>query len=218
MMLASNSYNHGTNALALHNCNKSVVCDPFLVPFRLNLVCTPRIQCASFLHFYRGLVFRSELGRQESDPSSVHNFYRCVHHGLLICKNYRTTARMFSSTSIIDDNYLQHAFLLSDKLRTIMQASCSVMLMLLVLMVSTLLLPISSRRLDNGVFRVPIPCNLCTIPPHAPLGELSCPVSNSAFPDTNFSVAHGFFRLPDQDLVLGSCVVSLESPKLRLGG
>lgn len=50
-----------------------------------------------------------------------------------------------------------------------------------------------------------------------PLGKLSFPVSKSASTDTIFSTACGFVGLLDYDLVLGSCVVSLQSPKLQLG-
>jgi len=46
---------------------------------------------------------------------------------------------------------------------------------------------------------------------------LSYPISNSAFPDTNFAVEHGFVGLRGQDLVLGSRAFSLQSPKLRPG-
>lgn len=81
----------------------------------------------------------------------------------------------------------------------------------------TLLLPSSSRRLDNGPYHVPDLCILCTIRSHTTLGEISCLVSRFSSPDTSFSIARGFVGLPSQDLVLGSHAVSLQSPKLRLG-
>ena len=47
-------------------------------------------------------------------------------------------------------------------------------------------------------------CILCTILPRVLLGDLSCLVSNSAFPHTNFAIVYGFFELMGQDLVLES--------------
>ena len=98
-----------------------------------------------------------------------------------------------------------------------MQAFCSVLLMPLVSMESTLLLLGSLRRLDKGPCHALGLCILCTIPPCAPLAELSCPVSNFTFPYTNLLVACGFVGLPGQDLLLGSCAVSLQSLKLWPG-
>ena len=119
--------------------------------------------------------------------------------------------------SVTDDSYLYPASLLSDKSCTIMQAPCSVLLVPLILMALALLLPSNSQRLDNGPCHVPSLCILCTIPPHTPLGELSYLVSNSSSLETSFSVACGFVGLQGQDLILGSRVVSLQSPKLRPG-
>jgi len=63
MILSSDLYNCRHNALALCNCNKSVICGPFLVPFHLFLICAPEIQCTPSLPFNRGLTFMSELCR-----------------------------------------------------------------------------------------------------------------------------------------------------------
>ena len=43
IMVSLDLYNHGHNALALDNYNRLVVCDPFLVPFHLDLVCALEI-------------------------------------------------------------------------------------------------------------------------------------------------------------------------------
>lgn len=82
-------------------------------------------------------------------------------------------------------------------------------------MASTPLLPSTSRKLDNGPCHAPGLCILGTIPLRTPLAEVSYPISNSTFPDTNFAVTHGFVGLPDQDLVSESCEISLQSPKLQ---
>lgn len=106
MMSSSDLYNHGHKFLALHNCNKLVVHNPFLVPFLLDLIRAPKIQHMPFLHLGQGLAFRSVPCRQESDPSLVRSFCRCVHHGLPTYRNYKTIVRTSTYTSAIDDNYL----------------------------------------------------------------------------------------------------------------
>lgn len=63
MMVSLDLYSRDHNTLALHNCNRSDVRDLFLVPFHLDLVHAPKIQCAPSLNFDRGPVFQSELYR-----------------------------------------------------------------------------------------------------------------------------------------------------------
>jgi len=57
MISSSDLYNCGHYVLALRDCNKLVVHDPFLVQFHLHLVHSPKIQHAPFLHFLQGLAF-----------------------------------------------------------------------------------------------------------------------------------------------------------------
>ena len=144
MMSLSVLYNHGHSALALHNCNKLVVRDPFLVPFRLDLDRVLEIQRAPSLYLGQVLTFQSVPCRQESDPSLVCSFSRCVHHGLPTYKNYKTISRMSVYTSAIYDNYPLCVFLLFDRSHIIMQTPCLVLPMLQVLTTLTLLLPSNS--------------------------------------------------------------------------
>lgn len=92
----------------------------------------------------------------------------------------------------------------------------SVLIIPMVLMASSLLPPSSLRRLENGRCHAPCLCILCTVPPHVPLTDFSCPISNFSFLDINFVVSRGFVGLLGQDLVLGSHAVSFQSPKLQL--
>ena len=76
-MLSLDSYNRGHNALALHNCNKLAVRDPFLVPFHLDLVHTLEFQCAhpSILiegsHFGLNSVGSSPIHHQFITPTGM---------------------------------------------------------------------------------------------------------------------------------------------------
>ena len=106
MMVALDSYNHGHNALALRNCNISVVCDLFLVLLRLGLVRTPEVLSASFLHSNQGPTFRPEPCKREFYPSSIHSSYKFAHHVPPTYKSCRITVTEFVYTSVTNGSCL----------------------------------------------------------------------------------------------------------------
>lgn len=143
MMFLSSLCNRGHNALALCNCIKLFVCDPFLVPFclDLNLDHTLETQLMPSLYLGRGIAFQSAPCRQESGRSLVHSVGRCVHHSLPTYRNYRTIVGMPAYTSVTDDNYPWCVFILSNRSRTIMQTPRFALPMPQVLLASAILLP-----------------------------------------------------------------------------
>lgn len=84
--------------------------------------------------------------RQESNPSLVHSFGRCIRHGLLTYKNYSLIVGLSAYTSAIDDNYLWCVFLLSSRSCTIMLTRHLALPVPLFLMVLALPFLISSRH------------------------------------------------------------------------
>lgn len=142
--------NHRHSVLVLHNCRKSTILNLYQVLLHLGLLCTPEILFAPSPWSSNGATFQSETYMWYFYPSSIHSSYKYAHHALLTYKSCRTIVAVFVETSIANDSYLWHVFLLPSRQRTIMQAPCQVSIDILALKEPFHLLQYSSQRLGSG--------------------------------------------------------------------
>ena len=201
MMFLSGLYNHAHSSLALRNCNKLVVHDPFLVLFHLDLVRGLEIQHAPSSQLGRGLTFMSASDKLGYDMSLTRSYGKYAHCGLLTCRNYKTTVGESVYTSATNDSCQSCAFLPPDRLHSRSRVSYLALPVPLISTALVPLLPSSSQILDNDPYHGPGLCILCTILPHAPLTAVTYPASSFSFPNTNFVFACGFVELLTQGLV-----------------
>lgn len=98
--------------LVLHDCSRSIVLDLWQVFLCLDIVHVPRILSASSLHYVQGAVFLPKPYRQEFYPPSIHNSCNYAHHSLPAYKSCKTVVAVSIQSSIENDSYMWHVFLL----------------------------------------------------------------------------------------------------------